>query len=288
MSAGDSDPTHATSLELNRRAFVGISAAATAGFGSAGTASAQATLGAPHPPFVSETDPAIAIEWAQLHRPDAVVPGYAAWPSRAPSRIPAAVVIMHIWGVDESIRDVVRRLGKAGIAAIAPNLYSRFGAPDGDDRTDSDAFRPYAKQLVRNQYDGDIRAAAEWLEAKFPKSKVAVVGFCMGGHIALLEAIDNGDVFSAVVPFYGAVKDVDPADIRIPVCGSYGARDTSIPAADVRTFQSELRVPNDIKIYDSAGHAFFDDRRKSYVAAAATDAWERTLAFLARYLGATQ
>jgi carboxymethylenebutenolidase len=281
---GDIDPANATSLELNRRAFVGISAAATAGLPAA--VSAQTALGGPHPPLVSESDPAIAVQRVELRRPDAVVDAYAALPTGAQPATPSVVVIMHIWGVDESIRDVVRRLAKAGIAAIAPNLYARFGAPDGDGRSDSDAFRPYAKQLVRAQYDGDVRAAAQWLRTELPESKTAVMGFCMGGRIALEQAIDNGDVFAAVIPFYGAVKDIDPAKIHIPLCGSYGARDTGIPAEDVRTFQAALRVPNDIRIYDSAGHAFFDDRRASYVAAAAADAWQRTVAFIQHYLGA--
>lgn len=88
-----------------------------------------------------------------------------------------------------------------------------------------------------------------------------------------------------MAPFYGAVKDIDPTEIHIPVCGSYGEKDTSIPAEDVRTWRSALRVPNDIRIYGSAGHAFFDDTRSSYVASAADDAWKRVLAFYKDQLG---
>jgi carboxymethylenebutenolidase len=283
MTGPEIDPMQATSLELNRRAFVGLSAAATAGLGSGSIA--QTVAGQTHPPLVPEDDPAISVERVQLRRPDAVVPSYAAWPVHAPFNVPSVVVIMHIWGVDTSIRDTVRRFAKAGFAAIAPDLYARFGAPSGDGSTDSDVFRPYAKQLVRKQYDGDIRAAALWLTTKFPGSKVGIMGFCMGGHIVLIQAMDNGDVFTAACPFYGSLNDVNPDNIHIPICGSYGARDTGIAADDVRTFRNELRVPNDIRIYNSAGHAFFDDQRPSYVAAAAVDAWKRTVDFLAKYLG---
>ncbi|HVA33474.1 MAG TPA: dienelactone hydrolase family protein [Candidatus Baltobacteraceae bacterium] len=220
----------------------------------------------------------------ELRRPDAVIPAYAAWPVRARVDTPSVVVVMHVWGVDASIRDVVRRFAAAGFAAIAPDLYARFGAPSGDDRNDIAAFRPYAKQLDRKQYDGDIRAAALWLTTKFAATKVGIMGFCMGGHIVLVQAIDNADVFAAACPFYGSLHDVNPDKIHIPICGSYGARDTSIAAEDVRAFRSELRVPNDIRVYNSAGHAFFDDRRDSYVAAAATDAWKRTVDFLKQYL----
>lgn len=281
----DTDPGNATSIALNRAAFVGIAAAAGSAIGTAAAASAQTALGQPHPPLVAEDDPSISTDRVELRRPDAAIPAYAAWPVRAPVNVPSVVVIMHIWGVDTSIRDVVRRFAKAGIAAIAPDLYARFGAPSGDGSTDIGTFRPFASQLDRKQYDGDIRSAALWLSTKFPSTKTAVLGFCMGGHIALIQALDNADIFSAVCPFYGSLKDIDPDKVHMPVCGSYGARDTSIPADDVRTFRSLLRVPNDIRVYNTAGHAFFDDQRASYVPAAAEDAWKRTVDFLFAQLG---
>jgi carboxymethylenebutenolidase len=269
MTAPEIDPLQAASDRLNRRFFVGISAAAT-------------LCG----PSLVMADPAISEERVVLTRPDVELHAYAARPVAGASGLPGVVVIMHVWGVDESIREVVRRFAEAGFAAIAPDLYGRFGAPSGDGATDSAVFRPYAKRLDRTQYDGDIRAAATWLTDTSACKKIGILGFCMGGRIALLAAIDNGDVFSAICPFYGALTDVDPHAIRVPVCGSYGARDTSIPAEGVRAFAESLTVPNDIRIYDDAGHAFFDNHRPSYVASAADDAWKRTISFLKLYLGA--
>lgn len=291
MDGNDFDPTRATSPQLNRRAFVGIAAAATAGAGTGVAApgfAAPADWGRAHPPIVPETDPGIAVERAVLTRPDAPVPAYAAWPLHADPKTPSMVVVMHVWGVDVSIRDVVRRLAKAGFAAIAPDLYARFGAPSGDGVTDIGTFRPYAKQLDRKQYDGDLAAAAQWLAAKFPATRTGVLGFCMGGRIAMLAAIDDAGVFSAVCPFYGPLEDVEPGAIRMPWCGSYGARDTGIPAASVRAFAGALQVPHDLRIYDEAGHAFFDDQRSAYVASAAADAWKRMLSFIGAYVGQPQ
>jgi carboxymethylenebutenolidase len=284
MSAPEIDPTQATSESLKRGVFVGISAAATL----VATAGAQEALGQPHPPLVAEDDPAIVVEHVKLALPDAVVPAYAAWPASAGAGTPSVVVIMHIWGVDTSIRDVVRRYAKAGFAAIAPDLYARYGAPSGDGATDASIFRPYAKDLDRHVYAGDIRAAALWLSAKFPGTKIGLTGFCMGGHIAWNAAIDDAKLFAVVAPFYGAVAGVDPQAIAIPVCGSFGGRDTGIPPADVRTFAAALAVPNDVRIYDEAGHAFFDDQRASYVASAAADAWKRTLECFNKYLRTSQ
>lgn len=108
----------------------------------------------------------------------------------------------------------------------------------------------------------------------------------MGGAIALRQAIDNADVFSADAAWYGKVADIDPAAIHMPIEGNYGERDTGIPADGVHAFQQELQVPNDIVVYANAGHAFFDDQRSSYVADVAEDAWRRTLAFFTKYLKA--
>jgi carboxymethylenebutenolidase len=284
MSTPEIDPSRAASPEFNRRVFVGISAAAT--LASPATALSAAQEGQTQQPVVEEDDPAISVEHVSLKSDDAVIGAYAARPLHHTPHTPTVVAIMHVWGVDTSIREVVRRFAKAGFAAIAPDLYARFGAPSGDGATDYTIFRPYSKRLDRTQYDGDILAAARWCAAAFPSTKTAIVGFCMGGRIALLASIDNAGTFAAVCPFYGPLTDVDAAKEQTPVCGSYGGRDTGIPADSVRAFAAALHVPNDIKIYDNAGHAFMDDRRPSYVAGAAADAWARTIAFLTVHLGA--
>jgi carboxymethylenebutenolidase len=285
MDRFDVDPTRATSLDVGRRSFVGIAAAATAGIGSVarGLAQPAPAMGQTHAPLVPESDPSIAFDRPVLTVDGSTVAAYAAWPKQADATTPSVVVVMHVWGVDTSIRDVVRRFAAAGFGAIAPDLYARFNGPVGDGATDVGTFRQYARQLDPKQYVADLRAGADWLATRFPSTKTGIMGFCMGGHIALVVATETGNRFAAVCPFYGSPEGIDPHAIAIPVCGSYGARDTSIPVAAVRAFAAALTVPNDIRIYDEAGHAFFDDQRASYVASAATDAWKRTIAFLQKY-----
>ncbi len=272
------DPTNATSPQMDRRTFTGLSLGAAA-------AGITGTFGHAHDPIVSEDDPAIVVERVKLTRPDGTIDAYAASAKAARANAPGVTVTMHIWGVDAQIRDVVRRYAKAGFSAIAPDLYSRWNPPSGDGATDISIFRPFAAKLQRSQYAGDLRAAVLYLRNKAPQGRHGITGFCMGGHLALQQTMDNADVFAAVAPFYGAVKDIDPSAVRMPVCGSYGERDTSIPADGVRAWRNALRVANDIKIYPSAGHAFFDDTRNSYVASAAEDAWDRTLTFFKEQLG---
>jgi len=278
------DPTRSTDPSFDRRTFVGIAAAA--GAAVAGAAKARADLGTTHPPLVAEDEPSIVVARPMLRRPDREIPAYAAWPKRATATTPGVVVTMHIWGVDTSIRDVVRRYAKLGYVAIAPDLYARLDVPSGDGATDVSPFRAAASQLDPVQYAGDLRAGALWCSAARPSAKVGITGFCNGGHRTLEQTVVNVDVFAAAAPSYGPVKGIDPAKVHVPVCGSYGGRDTSIPPADVLAFGNALTVAHDIKIYPEAGHAFFDDQRASYVASAAEDAWVRTVGFFRSHVGA--
>ncbi|MDQ2681644.1 MAG: dienelactone hydrolase family protein [Candidatus Eremiobacteraeota bacterium] len=281
------DPTKTTSSELNRKSFVGISAGAAAAVSAMGAARAEsAGYGRTHPPLVPEDFPGIVVQRVQLPRSDKAIGAYTASPKDAGAQTPGIVICMHIWGVDTSMRDVARRYAKQGYVAIVPDLYDRFGTPSGDGVSDIGVFRPFAAKLDAKQVDGDVRAAALWIRIAHPSSRIGVTGFCMGGTIALRQTIDNDDVFAADAAFYGQVGFAakHSTQIHMPICGSYGGRDTSIPTAEVFAFQKVLRVPNDIKVYPEAGHGFFDDQRASYVASAAEDAWIRTLDFFAKFL----
>jgi carboxymethylenebutenolidase len=299
------DPTSATNPALNRRAFVGLGAAAAAsGSAIAAALAAGEDFGKPHPPIVAENDPAIVVVRPTLSHDGRTLDAYAAVPRRAP--LGAVVVVQAGWGIDAQLRDVVRRFAKEGYAAIAPGLYAGLGAPSGDGATDFQPFAVAAAKLADETVDGDILAAAQWAAkrpaptAAVPRPlKVGVTGFCMGGAITLRQAVDNASAFSAAAVWYGKVRystsannngpitpiALDYADeVKVPLLGSYGARDTSILADDVRALDRKLTIDHDIKIYDEAGHAFFDDTRSSYVASAATDGWTRTLAWFAKYL----
>jgi carboxymethylenebutenolidase len=233
---------------------------------------------------IAEDDPAITAERVEVRRPDTILPCYTACPRAARPNTPGVVVVMHVWGVDEQIRDTVRRFAKAGFAAIAPDLYARWNAPNGDGESDHTKFVPFTQRLQTAQVDADLRAAALWLKSKHPLGKVGVAGFCMGGAIALRQAIDNDDVFSADAVWYGKVAGVDPTRIRMPIVGHYGEKDASIPPDTVRAFRKVLRTASDIVIYPTSGHSFFDHTRGAYVAPAAVDSWRRTIAFFAKYL----
>ena len=163
------DPVNSTNDGYSRRAFVGISSAAATLLGS-GAALADDALGKPHPPLVAENDPAITIATPSLNsqRPGGAfaLEAYAAAPKDAGPRTPGVVVVMAIWGVDAQLRDTVRRLAKAGYAAIAPNLYTGLGAPDGTGTSEIGPFREVAGKLADANVDADLDAGAAWLHER--------------------------------------------------------------------------------------------------------------------------
>jgi len=291
------DPTAPANAAFKRRVFVGLGAGAAALGSSIAAALAQADgFGKPHPPIVAENDPAIVVDRPALVRPDTTIDAYAAWPATITPATPGLVLVQAVWGIDAQLRDTVRRYAKEGFICIAPALYARKKPPSGDGVTDVSLFRPLAGGLDAGQVKGDLLAGRDWIRTKAARAKVGISGFCMGGGITIREIIADTD-YGAAVAFYGDVLQGAPRDqpvsadtfayakkIATPLMGNYGARDSSIRPDDVRAMFAQLPVPHDVKVYDEAGHAFFDDTRQSYVASAAADAWTRTLGWLRHYL----
>lgn len=300
------DPRNSTSPDLGRKAFIGLTAGALAAGGTIPPLLADVELGKPHPPLVAEDDPAITVERPLLPVLAGRLDAYAAYPRIPSSSVPTQpgiVLVQHIWGIDAQIRDTVRRLAKQGYVVVAPNLYAGLGAPSGDGATDHTPFLTYASKLSDVVIDRDVLAAATWIRTRENAGplqrppKIGIMGFCMGGGLALRAATETS-AFDALVVFYGSVRQGEgdsktpisaaqlayTDQLHIPFMGQFGARDTSIVPDDVRAMQKRLHVPNDIKIYGEAGHAFFDDTRDRYVASAANDAWQRTLRWFKTYL----
>lgn len=221
------------------------------------------------------------------------MPGYLAVPDDGRQH-PGVVVIQEYWGLVPHIKEVTDRFANAGFIALAPDLYH------GKEAKEPDEARKMSMALDRNRAVGEIHAAARYLsrmDSVTPK-KIGVVGWCMGGGLALSAAagdVDTGvpdtrvaDIGTAVA-FYG--RPLSPEDtkrLRVPILGLYGENDHGIPVQAVREFESELKkaqVPHEIHIYPGAGHAFFNDTRaEAYRPEAAHDAWQRTLDWFHKYL----
>ena len=192
------------------------------------------------------------------------------------------VVIQEIFGVNHHIRAVCDRVAALGYVATAPAVFDRV-QPDFECGYSPDEIA-HARTLIPKVDWGkmllDTKAAVDNVA---PAGKVGIVGFCMGGSVAFLSAAKL-DGLSAAVGYYGGTiaKNADEKP-KVPTLLHFGDEDQSIPMSDVEIVKQK-RPDCEIHIYH-AGHGFSCDERGSYNEAAHKAAWDRTIAWVAKYVG---
>jgi carboxymethylenebutenolidase len=197
---------------------------------------------------------------------------------------PGVVLVHEWWGLNGQIRGMARRLADLGYVVIVPDLYR--GRVTGD----PEMAHELSRGLTDASAAADIDASAAWLRShpRVGKRPIGVMGFCMGGRLALLAPLRSNQ-FAASVVFYGP-PETDPgklATLRAPLLGHFGTEDQGIPAAQVAALRDGLRQAGksvEIYEYSGAGHAFMNETGRNYHAAAARIAWARTAAFLGKHL----
>ena len=218
------------------------------------------------------------------------IPAYRAMPEGG-KNLPTVLVVQEIFGVHEHIKDICRRLAKAGYLAIAPELYARQG--DVSKMTDWDDIRVVVGKVPDAQVMADLDASATWAAKNGgDPARLAVTGFCWGGRITWLYAAHNQKV-KAGVAWYGRVvgqpAELTPKhpidvvkDINAPVLGLYGGADAGIPNDTVDRMRDALKAAgkkSEIHTYPDTPHAFLADYRPSFRKPAADDGWKRLLAW---------
>lgn len=197
--------------------------------------------------------------------------------------LPGVLVIHENRGLNPHTKDVARRVAQEGFLALAPDALSPLGGtPD-----DVDEARSMMQQLDRQETTKNFVAAVKYLRMH-PRStgKVGCMGFCWGGGVANQVAVHSPEV-AAAVPFYGrqpAASEVP--QIRASLLLQYAGLDERINAG-IPAFEAALKdafVEYELFVYDDAEHAFFNDTGPRYHAAAATLAWNRTIAFFKQTL----
>ncbi len=222
-----------------------------------------------------------------------IIPGYAARPlGNGP--FPTILVVQEIFGVHEHIRDLCRRLAKAGYLAVAPELYARQGDPASIASIQA-ILSTILPKIADSQVLADLDAGADWAASHGgDPARLGITGFCWGGRIAWLYAA-HAPGLKAAVAWYGKVTGPitpmtprHPVDVagalKAPVLGLYGGADQSIPLDTVehaRQVASAGSMPVEIQVYPDAPHAFCADCRSSYREGPAKDGWRRMLAWFA-------
>jgi len=220
------------------------------------------------------------------------IPAYYAVPKGKGKR-PVVLVVPEIWGNHEHIKDVVRRVAKAGYFAVANEPYFRIG-----DLTKLENIKEViagANKLSDQQAFEDLDAVVAWA-GKNPRAnveKLGITGFCRGGRMVWMYTAHNKKV-DAGVAWYGSLMPIPPAmptgpldvtdKVNRPVLGLYGSADQGIPMEHVERMRAGLKAfGNDAKstihVYEGMPHAFNADYRPSYRKEAADDGWKRMLAW---------
>jgi carboxymethylenebutenolidase len=188
-------------------------------------------------------------------------------------------VIQEWWGLVPHIKDVVDRFADAGFTALAPDLYH------GQSTTEPDGAGKLMMAMNIDQAAKDMSGAVALLQERTGRTKVGVVGYCMGGGLALVLAAKRPDAVAAVAPYYGVIPwesaQPDWSAIEAKVVGEYAELDDFANPGAVRALESTLRgLGKDatLHIHPGTQHAFFNDSRPEvYDANASTVAFERTV-----------
>ncbi|WIO45605.1 YghX family hydrolase [Klebsiella electrica] len=235
---------------------------------------------------ISFTDPDIHAQYIRYPSPEghAEVRGYLVVPTKSSVK-PASVIVAHEnRGLNPYIEDVARRVAKAGYIALAPDGLSSVGGYPGND----DEGRELQQKVDPQKLMNDFFAAVAFME-KHPQAsgKVGITGFCYGGGVCNAAAVAIPELACAV-PFYGRQPPIaEVGKIHAPLLLHYAELDKPItdgwPA-----YEQALKAQHKVfeaYIYPQVNHGFHNDSTPRYDRAAAELAWQRTLAWFAKYLG---
>ena len=211
--------------------------------------------------------------------------GYLATPRSGSG--PGVLVIQEWWGLVPHIKDVADRVAAVGFVALAPDLY------DGATTSEPDEAGKMMMAMELDKAARHMSGAVDHLLSLDATTGdgVGVVGFCMGGGLALWLPTMNPAV-TAAVPFYGALpwEDVNPDYSRSNAAflGHYAEKDSWATLESARELEKAIReAGNEVTFhyYPGCDHAFFNDTRDEvHDAEASMLAWNRTVSFLERTL----
>ncbi len=203
---------------------------------------------------------------------------------------PGIVMIQEIFGVNQSMRNIADRFADEGYTVLVPDLFWRLkpNVDLGYEGADLQQAFEYYHTFDVAQGVQDLITAANLLRSHSAcKTKIATLGFCLGGKLAYLTAAQHS--IDAAVCFYGGgiADHLDEArNIHCPILMHFGEADEMIPSNQVEDIKAAFQGRDDVEIYvyPGVGHAFFNHCRKSYDPKAASLAEKRSLDFLKRSL----
>jgi carboxymethylenebutenolidase len=198
-------------------------------------------------------------------------------------------VLQEWWGLVDQIKHTCDRFAEAGFTALAPDLYHGTTVP----LTEPDEAGKQMMALKMDAAAKDLSGAVDELRRRTGRDHVGVIGFCMGGGLALVLGTQRPDAVKAIVPAYGLIPwpDAQPdySKLDAAILGHAAAEDDYFTPEAARELEAQLKeLGKDVEFYHypGAGHAFFnEDRPEAHHAESADLLWDRSIAFFRRTLG---
>jgi len=272
---------------ITRRQFIQQVVVLTGSLAAATSLIDSLLFSSAHAAQVDSNDSALASSDIKFTADDGASIGAYITRPKADEKFPAVIVIHGNSGIDDHIRDVARRIAKAGYVALAPDLLSRQGGTASFPTSDaaSEGIRRLDEELIMK----DLAGAVNFLRSQsFVRPKIGVTGFCWGGGRALLFTTRSKDLAAAVVYYGSNPRDLeDVKNITAAVLGHYGGADERITSGVPKLEEAMKKYGKsfEYKIYAGAPHSFNNDTNdRSYRAEAAKEAWGRTLEFFKKHL----
>jgi len=235
---------------------------------------------------VSFNDPDIRAQYTTFASPQGHGEGrgYLVTPSNLTGKGPSVLVVHENRGLNPYIKDVARRLARAGFVAFAPDALHSLGGYPGND----DEGRAMQRSLDKAKIEQDFLAAADFLISHdLCNGRLGAVGFCFGGYIVNMLAATMGDQLNACVPFYGtpAAKELRE-NIVSPMLIQLAELDKRVNGTWPE-YEADLKANNvefTMHMYPQSNHGFHNDSTGRYNKEMADLAWKRTIDFFNKHL----
>lgn len=265
-----------THKPLSRQDFISRLAKLTGGVAAAMAVLPLLEVNYAHAQVIDENDKDIESSDITYPGDGITMKGYLSTP-KIKGKLGTVVVIHENRGLNPHIKDVARRVAKAGFIALAPDALSGTGGtPQNEDEA-----RDLIGKLDPSKTLNNFLKAFDYLNSlKQSNKKTGAVGFCWGGAMANQLAVNYPEL-DAAVPFYGRQPGAeDVKKIKAHVQLHYGEMDERVNAGipDYEKALKEAGVKYEIFIYKGAQHAFHNDTAPTrYNEEAAKLAWSRTI-----------
>jgi carboxymethylenebutenolidase len=240
----------------------------------------------------------VNFHWSTLHVPredgaDEHMDAYFAFPAEG-GPYPGIVLFQEIFGVNDHIREVCRRIAEQGYVVVAPDIYHRTAQrlELGYEPEDVAKGREHKDKCTMDGLLADTRKAIQALHdrADVKSGGVGCVGFCFGGHVAFIAATLS-DIQATACFYGGGITTMRPGggepsiklapQIEGRILMLYGDDDKGIPpeqVAEVRNALADAGARYEVRTFVGAGHGFACDKRLSYNVGASNEAWKMVFA----------